>query len=404
MIFKLRDFKNLKQRKSWQSVISIFIIALFVYGAVAFDSDNFSLNKDVSAWGPPNVVREADDYKVYVVKNTPSGSYKRWIQTPEVLNCYEHLKNDIWVANPGYTDTKLTTWLVRAENDCKVYEINGDMSKHWLNMTAEQFTGSGRNWDMIYIINDCELNLYTTGSQVMSELLGLKSLWLKVDPIFEPINGNWVLISDPASFCEKGYVEEQVKWITLKTPGHLDTWPETSPASITRKNKFPEYFINSVTDTSDWLDYTNDQFGFKFKYPNNMVCIEGEHSVHCKGNTLENITILPRIHINLVEGTPSASLSYIDDVSEFKFGGKTRQIYSIKTTMHSDYSQGKRWRAIFTEFPLGNTDYFVEINYPSYSTWEESQKITEQNQFFDNFFSTFDTLCDGKFSNRIECF
>ena len=167
MISKLQDFKNLKQRKSCQPTISILIIALFICGTIAFNSDNLSLSKDVSAWGPPSIVREADDYKVYVMKNTPSGSYKRWIQTSKVLNCYEHLKNDIWVANSGYTDSFNASWLVRAENDCKVYEINGDMSKHWLNMTAEQFTESGKSWDMVYIINDCELNLYTAGSNVL---------------------------------------------------------------------------------------------------------------------------------------------------------------------------------------------------------------------------------------------
>ena len=178
MMFKLRDFKNLKQRKSWQPVASVLIAALFICGSIAFNSDNLSLKKVVSAKGECTGIcpggacsgalfKELDDYKVYIAK----GAFcKRWIQTQEILNCYEHLRTihpDSWLVNPGYADTKLTTWLVRVEGDCKVYEINGDMTKHWLNMTAEQFIETGRSWDMISIINDCELNLYTAGSQVL---------------------------------------------------------------------------------------------------------------------------------------------------------------------------------------------------------------------------------------------
>ncbi|MCK5643372.1 MAG: hypothetical protein KAJ19_21360, partial [Gammaproteobacteria bacterium] len=50
----------------------------------------------------------------------------------------------------------------------KVYEINGDQSKHWINMTAEQFLSHGGSEPAIFNINQGELNLYTTGVDVMS--------------------------------------------------------------------------------------------------------------------------------------------------------------------------------------------------------------------------------------------
>jgi hypothetical protein len=57
--------------------------------------------------------------------------------------------------------------LVCASGDKKVYEINGDGTKHWLNMTAEQFTKSGRRWDMVYVVNSAEVKLYKSGADVM---------------------------------------------------------------------------------------------------------------------------------------------------------------------------------------------------------------------------------------------
>ena len=58
-------------------------------------------------------------------------------------------------------------WLVRADGDYKVYEVNGDGTKHWLNISAEQFEASGRKWEMISIINKKERDFYITGVDVM---------------------------------------------------------------------------------------------------------------------------------------------------------------------------------------------------------------------------------------------
>ena len=50
----------------------------------------------------------------------------------------------------------------------KVYEINDDQSKHWINMTAENFLSHGGSEPAIFNINQGELNLYTAGADVMS--------------------------------------------------------------------------------------------------------------------------------------------------------------------------------------------------------------------------------------------
>ncbi|MEK7160511.1 MAG: hypothetical protein AAB724_00640, partial [Patescibacteria group bacterium] len=57
-------------------------------------------------------------------------------------------------------------FLVRAVDDHRVYEINGDGTKHWLNMSAEQFSNSGRKWERVSVINQTERDWYRTGAEV----------------------------------------------------------------------------------------------------------------------------------------------------------------------------------------------------------------------------------------------
>jgi len=115
------------------------------------------------AYPDGSLIRAQGDYKVYVINK----GYKRWIQSSEVFKFYPHLG---WAAvlevTPGQRDWYKDSSLVRASGDQKVYEINSDGSKHWLNITAEQFSLSGRKWDSVYIINNAERNFYKTGTVV----------------------------------------------------------------------------------------------------------------------------------------------------------------------------------------------------------------------------------------------
>lgn len=110
------------------------------------------------------LIRAQGDYKVYVI----NGKYKRWIQAGEIFKFYPHFGwNSIEIVTPAARDYFQDSFLVRAEGDYKVYEINGDKTKHHLEMTAEQFSISGRKWDMVYVINKKERDFYKTGAAVM---------------------------------------------------------------------------------------------------------------------------------------------------------------------------------------------------------------------------------------------
>lgn len=111
-----------------------------------------------------SLVRAEGDSRVYIIK----GNYRRWIQTPQILLSYPHLG---WQSVMEVAAEQLNfyqeAWLVRADGDSRVYEINGDLTKHWLNMSAQQFTDSGRAWDMVYIVNARERDIYGTGAEVL---------------------------------------------------------------------------------------------------------------------------------------------------------------------------------------------------------------------------------------------
>lgn len=110
------------------------------------------------------LIRSAGDSKVFITL----GKYRRHILRSEIFSFYPHMRweNVGEVSNSELSLYEESFW-VRAATDPKVYEVNGDLSKHWLNMTAEQFTISGRIWEAVYVINTKERDFYTTGSEVL---------------------------------------------------------------------------------------------------------------------------------------------------------------------------------------------------------------------------------------------
>jgi len=111
-----------------------------------------------------SLIRASGDYKVFIVK----GGYKRHILDSRIFSFYGHLSwASIMEVAPEERDSYKTSAWVRADDDSRVYEVNGDGTKHWLNMTAEQFLASGRSWDGVFIINKQERDFYRTGASVL---------------------------------------------------------------------------------------------------------------------------------------------------------------------------------------------------------------------------------------------
>jgi len=117
----------------------------------------------------------SNPFAVYIVKVVGDTKYIRHIVSLEIFDYYTHLKWENLKQVDSLTNYSLSGWArvntgpngTPGPTD-KVYEINGDQSKHWINMTAEDFLTHGGSDAAIYSVNQGEMNLYTTGADVMS--------------------------------------------------------------------------------------------------------------------------------------------------------------------------------------------------------------------------------------------
>ena len=114
----------------------------------------------------------ANPNAVYIVKIVGNQRFIRQIKS-DFFKYYKHLS---WadVLQVGSLDEFVTSRWVRvntgtsgtAKATDRVYEINGDWTKHWLNMSKEQFYGKGGSEAEIFSINNGELGSYLTGNNV----------------------------------------------------------------------------------------------------------------------------------------------------------------------------------------------------------------------------------------------
>ena len=94
------------------SMLSGLFLVLPVHAATFADGD---------------LVREADEFDVYIVKLVGDKMFKRLILNPDVFNMYGHLEwTDIQVVDDGTLTTYTTSELVRADGDEKVYKLYPD--------------------------------------------------------------------------------------------------------------------------------------------------------------------------------------------------------------------------------------------------------------------------------------
>lgn len=108
------------------------------------------------------LIKRPIESEIYVVE----GKYKRYLRL-EIIKLYGHLDASKAIElDDKIFNSYVTANYVRNINDKKVYAVWPDGTKHWLNMTGDYFTQSGRDWQAIFIINDLELNAYKTGADI----------------------------------------------------------------------------------------------------------------------------------------------------------------------------------------------------------------------------------------------
>jgi hypothetical protein len=110
-----------------------------------------------------SLIRAENDYKVYVV----NGKWRRHIISPKIFSFYHHLGFDkVKVVPPSILAQYKESNLIRHRSGKNVYSVDEAGVKHWLRITAEQFLASGRNWDSIFIVNLPEFNFYRQGAEI----------------------------------------------------------------------------------------------------------------------------------------------------------------------------------------------------------------------------------------------
>ena len=114
----------------------------------------------------------SDPNAVYIVKVADGKKFIRHI-TANGFKFYKHLKWSNLIQVDSLENFQISRWVrvntgtngVAAPTD-KVWEINGDWTKHWLDMTKEKFYARGGSEAAVFGINQGELDSYVTGAKV----------------------------------------------------------------------------------------------------------------------------------------------------------------------------------------------------------------------------------------------
>ena len=107
------------------------------------------------------LIMHAGTPDIYVVW----GPYKRYL-APEVLKFYGLDATKAITVPESVFQAYMPSNYVRVVDEKKVYAVWPDGTKHWLNMTAQHFTDSYRDWNSIFIINNLESNFYRLGPDI----------------------------------------------------------------------------------------------------------------------------------------------------------------------------------------------------------------------------------------------
>ncbi len=131
--------------------------------ALARESESKSLFTDAPVVGENSLIkRRGSEKEVYVI----AGRYKRLL-TQQAQALYGHLANQKPVeVDDTVFNSYVTSNYIRPESDKKVYAVWPDNTKHWFNMTGQQFTDSGRDWGAIFVISDAEGKLFAPGTDI----------------------------------------------------------------------------------------------------------------------------------------------------------------------------------------------------------------------------------------------
>ena len=129
-----------------------------IYTATLSVSPSDSAEEDIK---DGDLVRKINENDIYVIW----GNYRRYIPL-KTLALYGMQNRETREISQEIFAKYTTSNYIRADGDKKVYAVWPDGTKHWLNITAQRWTDSGRDWGSIFTVNTSELNSYKTGDEI----------------------------------------------------------------------------------------------------------------------------------------------------------------------------------------------------------------------------------------------
>lgn len=137
-------------------------------GQVKGDTDTAVIDGDII-----QCKSSANPNAVYIVKIVNGKKYIRHIVSLQIFNSYKHLKWTDLIQVQSLDGFALSGWArvntgangAPGQQD-KVFEINDDQTKHWIDMTAAEFLLHGGKDEAIFNVNPSEMALYKTGAAV----------------------------------------------------------------------------------------------------------------------------------------------------------------------------------------------------------------------------------------------
>lgn len=108
-----------------------------------------------------DLIRRKGQSDIYVVW----GSYRRLL-TPAILALYGFQTKEVRDVPDDVFFHYAASVYIRAQGSKKVYSVWADGTKHWFDITAQQWESSGRDWSAIFTVNDAEVSAYTLGASI----------------------------------------------------------------------------------------------------------------------------------------------------------------------------------------------------------------------------------------------
>ncbi|MBP6885671.1 MAG: hypothetical protein KBC02_00270 [Candidatus Pacebacteria bacterium] len=108
-----------------------------------------------------DLIRRKGQSDIYVVW----GPYRRLL-TPTILALYGFQNREIRDVPDDVFFHYAASVYIRALGSKKVYAVWADGSKHWFDISAQQWEASGRDWSAIFTVNDAEVSAYPLGTSI----------------------------------------------------------------------------------------------------------------------------------------------------------------------------------------------------------------------------------------------